>query len=522
MNTPSVAPKVVNRKHPIGSKGIQSSLEEVAKKVREGRNNVKVRELVIKIIHDAGGPKREKAKTQAILDAHHLGYSYVSDPIHTEFMQGAALSWCADDSGVCFKGGDCDDAVIKVAAATLAAGIPTKIVGQAFDGDNGVPSHVILAIKDGNDWLRVDPSAKGFKVGDYAKAEKEVWIDPLEELTQMDFVGVGRVREHDFVGVGAPPNDPASPAVINDARRAAVTSSMSQAVYSLRSSVIDLVASLDNLVATRRTLGLPEFDPSPPNEKVAGPADFTPGKWTVGMSVYMQGLVFFSKTVLDVGDEGLNGSRRLLLDASGAAADIYIEKLSGDTRRYMPAMLHGQSAVVVTDASNNVLSVIASNGQIYSQANGNIPSLPPGTLGLGPLVVLAIVAGAVVSIAITAVTVYFVTAEICDAMKVQAQERTQQKIVEAVVTKAITIADAQALTDQAIQSRAAAAKAQVDKNNSNPFTQAIKAGGNAIAATGNAATNLVIALAVGALALGGLYVYASSKSLVRVHPHRAA
>lgn len=676
-----VAPKVVNRKHPLGSKGIKSSLEEVAKKVREGRNNVKIRELMIKIIHDAGGLKGEKQKTQAILDAHHVGYSYVSDPVHTEFMQGAALSWCTDDAGVCFKGGDCfpkgtlllrsdyalvpieeikvgdriwgrddwttvegkifkgvldvdavflnnggsiqltpdhkvyvarceehkghakpcscpvetrtvdrilvaeltptqvliqpkhkdpiwrlgtryygdevekllrvkaveravaevacydistsdhyvylpendvtvsncDDAVIKVAAATLAAGIPTKIVGQAFEGDNGVPSHVILAIKDGQDWLRVDPSAKGFKVGDYAKAEKEIWIDPLEELTQMDFVGVGRVRERDFVGVGAPPNAPASPAVIDDARRVAVTSSLNQAVYSLRSSAIDLVASLDNLVATRRTLGLSEFDPSPPNERVNGPADFTPGKWTAGMSVYMQGLVFFSKAVLGVGDEGLSGKRRVLLDASGAAADIFIEKLPGDTRRYMPATLNGKSAVVITDGSNNVISVLSVTGEIFSQANGNIPSLPPGTLGLGPLVILGIVAGAVVSTAITAATVYYVTAEICDLMKVQAQERTQQKIIEAVASKAITVADAQKLTNMANQSRMTAAQAQVDKNNANPFTQAIKAAGNAVAQTGNSATNLVIALVVGGLALGGLYLYANSKSLVRVH-----
>jgi hypothetical protein len=94
---------------------------------------------------------------------------------------------------------NCDDLTVAYASATLSIGIPTNIVGQAFNS-SGVPSHVIAAIQDSKskEWYRVDPSTDKH-VGDYVNAKQEWWIDPLDvnDKTSSTVAGAG-----DFVGVG--------------------------------------------------------------------------------------------------------------------------------------------------------------------------------------------------------------------------------------------------------------------------------------------------------------------------------
>jgi hypothetical protein len=100
---------IETKDHPAGPKGIAFSLDEVAARVRKGRNDPRVRAWAIRAINKAGvgGPNRTREQAEAILSALHEAVVYVSDPLNTEFIQAAHETLCLDDKGLCFKGGDC-------------------------------------------------------------------------------------------------------------------------------------------------------------------------------------------------------------------------------------------------------------------------------------------------------------------------------------------------------------------------------------------------------------------------------
>ena len=189
---------IVHNRHPAGADGVRLSLQEVATRIRKGRNDPRVRAWAIRAIKDAGGPQDARGQAQAILTALKKATVYVQDPVNTEFMQAAHETLCLDDKGLCFKGGDCDDLVVAYGSATLSVGIPTKIIGEAFNY-NPVPSHVLAAIYDdkAKDWLRVDPSTDE-PVGIYVVGTSEEWIDPMAPGQP----GVASDGSGDFVGVG--------------------------------------------------------------------------------------------------------------------------------------------------------------------------------------------------------------------------------------------------------------------------------------------------------------------------------
>ena len=190
---------VERRPHPPGGAGSKMSLEKVASLVREGRNDPRVRAWAGKALIAAGRPTRVTDQAQAVLDAFHKQVMYVPDPVHTEMMAKPHVTLCLDDKGLCMPISDCDDAVIAVASALMSIGIQTEIIGQAFNGDPSA-SHVILAVKDpllGR--LRIDPSEKNYRVGNYHPATKEWILDPMETSHASlaapqeggEFVGVG-------------------------------------------------------------------------------------------------------------------------------------------------------------------------------------------------------------------------------------------------------------------------------------------------------------------------------------------
>lgn len=192
---------IVHRVHPGGAQGVRISLQEVADRIKKGRNDPRVRAWAIRAIHEAGGPQDTPSQAQAILTALKKASTYVQDPVNTEFMQAAHETLCLDDKGLCFRGGDCDDLVVAYGSATLSVGINTQIIGEMFNG-NKIPSHVLAAIQDNatGDWLRVDPSTDK-PVGQYVPGSGEQWLDPMTTT-----IGVGgKADTGDFVGVGRIP-----------------------------------------------------------------------------------------------------------------------------------------------------------------------------------------------------------------------------------------------------------------------------------------------------------------------------
>ena len=201
---------IVTGPHPGGAVGAAVSLKEVCKRIRDGRLDPRVRAWAIKVVNDSGRPKSNRGKAQALLDALRVKSVYVPDPVAAEFVQSAALTLCLDEMGLCFAGGDCDDLCVAFGSSSMSIGIPTKVVGQSFDGSN-VPSHVICSIQgDSGEWLRVDPSSDKLRVGEAVSATGEMTLDPMELDTMMpgleglaekanaeggpagDYVGVGR------------------------------------------------------------------------------------------------------------------------------------------------------------------------------------------------------------------------------------------------------------------------------------------------------------------------------------------
>ena len=205
---------IVHNVHPGGAKGVALSLKECADRIRKGRNDPRVRAWAIRSVKAAGGPQGTREQAQAILSALKQATVYVQDPVNTEFIQAAHETLCLDEkNGLCFRGGDCDDLVVAYGSATLSIGIPTQIIGEAFNF-NPTPSHVLIAIQDTrtNEWLRVDPSTDK-PVGEYVVGTKEEWIDPMAPSNSAgvagndgsgDFVGIGRVGALSAAATTAP------------------------------------------------------------------------------------------------------------------------------------------------------------------------------------------------------------------------------------------------------------------------------------------------------------------------------
>jgi len=207
---------IVTRKHPGGAKGARISLHEVARRIRDGRLDPRVRVWAIQQLHKAGRPTRYQERAQAILDGLRKKALYIPDPTQAEVIQSAALTLCLDPQGsLCFLGGDCDDLVVAFGSATMSVGIPTHVVGQAFDGSN-TPTHVIAAIQaESGDWLRADPSHERLPVGQAIHATGEISLDPLddedcglagESAQIVASAGAKSDGGGDYVGVGAMPD----------------------------------------------------------------------------------------------------------------------------------------------------------------------------------------------------------------------------------------------------------------------------------------------------------------------------
>src|SRR5579864_1128237 len=189
----------IRQNYPDGDLGIRLSLEEMAKRIREGRLDPAVRGWAIGALKDAGidgrGRTTVRAQVSALLEALRSQTSYAGDPTAAEYIQSAAATLCLRP-GLCIHGGDCDDLTVALCSAILSIGIPAVIVKQSFGPD--AQQHVLVAAQDEvGQWIYLDPSTK-LPPGNAHSASEEVWIDPLSPIGQLPEV------QAEIVSLGAP------------------------------------------------------------------------------------------------------------------------------------------------------------------------------------------------------------------------------------------------------------------------------------------------------------------------------
>jgi transglutaminase-like putative cysteine protease len=206
-------PKVTRRPHPPGATGTRASLDEVAKRIREGFDHPKVRAWAGIRLREAGNPKGPIARAAALLEAQRKQNIYLPDPEGVEYMPAAHVTLGDGVNEPEMVGEDCDGLTIGLLAACEASGIRTAVVGAAYDEERNI-SHVLGMVNDGKgNWYYVDPSSD-YPFGEAMKATYEDVIDtrtgkhicvadacsvPLQGTKSPD-VGPGR-----FVGVDGLP-----------------------------------------------------------------------------------------------------------------------------------------------------------------------------------------------------------------------------------------------------------------------------------------------------------------------------
>jgi hypothetical protein len=94
-------------RHPPGTEGTAYSLDQMAKFVRDGRNDPRMRAWAGRVLIAAGKPQTVKGQAQAILDELRKKTVYVQDPVNTELMAKPHVTLCLDDKGLCMPAADC-------------------------------------------------------------------------------------------------------------------------------------------------------------------------------------------------------------------------------------------------------------------------------------------------------------------------------------------------------------------------------------------------------------------------------
>lgn len=187
--------KINVQPYPEGRQGIQMSLTECAKAIRNGRLDPDIRGWAGDVLVQSGRPQTARGQAQSILDAFRSQVAYVADPVGAEYIASGTATLCLRP-GVCVRAHDCDDAVVAVGSALMSIGIPVVVVKQNFG--SGQQEHVLLEAQDEDGrWFAVDPSTK-LPVGSKHPALEEQRVDPMDQNGSMgttgpEFVTLGRV-----------------------------------------------------------------------------------------------------------------------------------------------------------------------------------------------------------------------------------------------------------------------------------------------------------------------------------------
>jgi hypothetical protein len=98
--------KINVRAYPEGVAGIQMSLTECAKAIRNGRLDPDIRGWAGDILVQSGRPSSARAQAQAILDGFRSQVAYVADPVGAEYIASSSATLCLRP-GVCVRAHDC-------------------------------------------------------------------------------------------------------------------------------------------------------------------------------------------------------------------------------------------------------------------------------------------------------------------------------------------------------------------------------------------------------------------------------
>lgn len=104
-------PKIDKHEHPFGEAGTRKSLDAVAKKIKEGYTDPRVRAWAIECLERARREEgiacdTERERAEVLLRAVQKKL-WVPDATATEWIAGAHLTLCVDKNAPCFHGGDC-------------------------------------------------------------------------------------------------------------------------------------------------------------------------------------------------------------------------------------------------------------------------------------------------------------------------------------------------------------------------------------------------------------------------------
>lgn len=195
--------KIDRREFPIGVAGVRLSLQEIARRIREGGRSASMRAFAENVVRQTIPPSQHTTTRQAA--AAMLAYvvenvRYRADPPLTEWVQGAAITLCINGAPMCIPVGDCDDLITALGSMMMAFGIPVRIVKQTFGAAD--QEHVLIEFQDeGGTWIAADPTPRSpsLEIGQRAVASHEDYIDPLDPAA----IGmVAGTPEAEFIGVG--------------------------------------------------------------------------------------------------------------------------------------------------------------------------------------------------------------------------------------------------------------------------------------------------------------------------------
>jgi hypothetical protein len=156
---------VSTQKQPLGREGVAFSLAQVARIVAEGQGDPLVVAFARRAVRDAGRPDNVLGKAKAIYDAmKKQKIEWVLDPVRREFMAKAKYFMPSaegkDDALLVL--GDCDELTVVYLTLFLesleSVGVESgAVLGHSYSASKQL-SHVLAAVHDGRQWVRVDPS----------------------------------------------------------------------------------------------------------------------------------------------------------------------------------------------------------------------------------------------------------------------------------------------------------------------------------------------------------------------------
>lgn len=214
--------KIEKRDHPFGERGIRSSLEEVAKRIKAGVGHPKVMTWSAECLERARKEEKlaadtERERAEILLRAVQKKL-WIPDPVATEWMAGAHLMACdrSTKDELCVAPIDCDDHCILLGACLMSVGLYVMVCGHGYKGNQ--ISHVLLLVRVNGEWLYADPSVPTMPLGTCTKFTRERWLSLPEikvvcdsnlcmtdRTKRLDPEKNGFVEQGMFVGVDGPP-----------------------------------------------------------------------------------------------------------------------------------------------------------------------------------------------------------------------------------------------------------------------------------------------------------------------------